>query len=245
MPALGLGTYQLKGRDGEDAILAALRLGYRHIDTAELYGNEEEVGRAIARSGVARRELFVTTKVWTDHMRARPFVRAAEYSLRRLGMDEADLVLIHWPNDAVPLDETIGALASLVEDGKTRFAGVSNFPPALLEQAIALSPVPLVCDQVPYALGQNQDALLGLCRRNNMALVAYTPLNRGNLTRHSGVAAVAKKHGRTPAQVALRWLVRQQGVAAIPKASSEARLKENLGIFDFDLDEEDFDTLKT
>lgn len=239
MPVLGLGTWQLRGSTCAETVLAALRLGYRHLDTAEMYGNEAEVGEAIARSGVDRDQLFVTTKIWSDHLHAADVRKAALASLKRLRMAQVDLLLIHWPNQSVPLAETLGAMAGLQAQGHARAIGVSNFPPDLLAKAIAASPVPLACDQVRFHVGHGQAALLEAARAQGIAVTAYSPLGKGGLTDHALLAEIAKRHGRTTAQVALRWLIEQDGVAAIPKASSLEHLRANLAIFDFALTEED------
>jgi diketogulonate reductase-like aldo/keto reductase len=236
MPALGLGTWDLRGSECLSAVKEALHLCYRHIDTAEMYANEAEIGRALKGSGVPRSELFITTKVWTNHHRAADFKKAAEASLGRLGLAAVDLLLIHWPNPAVPLAETVGALCQLVREGKALSIGVSNFPPALLKEAIALATVPIVCDQVSYCLTENRKDLLTYARSQGVALCAYTPLGKGAFLDRPELKEVSQKYGKTPAQVALRWLIQQKGVAAIPKASGAKHMKENIDIFDFKLD---------
>lgn len=243
MPALGLGTWDLRGSTCVSAVKKALGLGYRHIDTAEMYANEAEIAKGIAESGVARKDLFITTKVWTNHHRAKDFRAAAEASLKRLSTAYVDLLLIHWPNPAVPLQETLGALCQLAKDGKALAVGVSNFSAELLKQALSLADVPLCCDQVPYSLPQNQDQLLVFARQRKIAVCAYTPLGRGSFLTRPELKEIGKKHRKTPAQVALRWLIEQEGVAAIPKASGEKHLRENLEIFDFHLDDGDLKLL--
>ena len=243
MPALGLGTWDLRGAVCHSAVRLALQIGYRHIDTAEMYENETEIGRAIAESGVPRKELFLTTKVWTNHHHAEDFRKAAEASLNRLKTDYVDLLLIHWPNSAVPLSETIGVLCQLAREGKTLAIGVSNFSTELLKEAVSLANVPIACDQVPYSLTDNQDALLACARQKQISICAYTPLGRGKFLRKKGLQETAKKHRKTPAQVALRWLIQQEGVSAIPKASGEKHLRENFGLFDFSLHATDLELL--
>lgn len=243
MPALGLGTWDLRGSACASAVQKALALGYRHIDTAEMYGNEEEIAKGIASSGVARADLFIATKVWTDHHRAKDFLAAAEASLKRLRTDYVDLLLIHWPNPAVPLEETLGALCRLAKDGKALAVGVSNFSADLLQKSLPLADVPLCCDQVPYSLPENQDKLLAFAHGKKIAVCAYTPLGRGGFLGRTELKETGKKYGKTPAQVALRWLIQQEGVAAIPKASGEKHLRENLEIFDFTLDKADLKLL--
>ncbi len=243
MPALGLGTWDLRGSDCVSAVQEALHLGYRHIDTAEMYGNEAEIGGALKASGVPRRELFITTKVWTNHHRAADFKKAAEASLGRLGLSAVDLLLIHWPNPAVPLEETLKVLCQLAQEGKTLSIGVSNFSAALLKEAVSLATVPIACDQVPYSIMENKKDFLAYARSQGVSVCAYTPLGKGVFLNRPELLEVSQKYGKTPAQVALRWLVQQKGVAAIPKASGVKHLKENIGIFDFKLDPLDLQLL--
>ena len=236
MPALGLGTWELKGNDCVAAVRMALQAGYRHIDTAEMYGNETEIGQALAASGIPREELFLTTKVWTNHHREKDFIQAAEDSLKRLKTDHVDLLLIHWPNEAVPLEETLRALCKLAQQGKTLAIGVSNFSLELLKKAQTLADRPIACDQVPFSLEKSQSELLPYAFQRKTVVCAYSPLGRGKFLGRKELAEIGKKYGKTPAQVALRWLIQQGGVAAIPKAAGSRHLRENIGIFDFDLD---------
>jgi len=238
-PVLGLGTARLRGRECTHAVRIALDLGYRHIDTAELYANEREIGEAIAASGVDRAEIFVTTKIWTSHFRAADAMQAAERSLRNLGTDYVDLLLMHYPNESVPLAETLGALAGLLDAGKARAIGASNFPTSLLEKAIAASPDLIACDQVRYHLGQDQGPLLAFARPRGIVIIAYSPLGVGSLAHLAVLKEIARKHGKNPGQIALRWLIEQDGVMAIPKAASQQHLQANIDIFDFALDVED------
>lgn len=238
VPALGLGTWQLSGRTCYQAVRTALDLGYRHIDTAEMYGNEDEVGRAIRDSRVERAQIWLTTKVPPGKLRAADVRRSAEQSLRRLGLPYVDLLLIHWPTQEAPLGETLGAFAALRREGKTRFVGVSNFTVKLLEEALALEPA-LLCDQVEYHPYLSQQPLLEAVRRHGMMLTAYAPVAKGRAVGDRVLAETGRKYGKSAAQVSLRWLLDQNRVAAIPKASSRAHLEENLGIFDFALAPED------
>ena len=239
VPALGFGTWQLTGRNCFEAVRHALALGYRHIDTAQLYGNESEVGRAIAESGVRRDEIFLTTKLAPGNFAAALVCRSVEDSLRRLGADYVDLLLIHWPVGDVPLGETLGAMAALREAGKTRFIGVSNFTVKLLAQAVEAEGADLMCDQVEYHPFLSQRPVMAALARYGMLLTAYTPLGRGHIHREQTIAAIGRKYGKSSAQVALRWLLDQPGVAAIPKAASPAHAAANLDIFDFSLAVED------
>ncbi len=243
MPTLGLGTWDLRGRDCRGAVALALKLGYRHIDTAEMYGNETEIGGALADSGVPRDELFITTKVWTDHFHAADFKRAVGESLRKLRLSHVDLLLLHWPNNAVPLAETVGALCAEAKSGRALAVGVSNYDLSLLKKAEALAEMPLACNQVKYCLGDDLGDLLPYARSKGLVITAYTPLGRGSVVKNRALQKVAERHGITPAQVALNWLVRQDGVSAIPKATGEEHLRENLDIFGFELDGDDLKAL--
>jgi 2,5-diketo-D-gluconate reductase B len=239
MPALGLGTWELRGADCERATRLALDIGYRHIDTAEMYDNEAEIGRAVAASGVSRKTLFITTKLWTNHLRAKDVGPTVEASLKKLRTDYVDLLLIHWPNAAVPLGETLGAMMKLKAAGKAKAIGVSNFSIGQMNEALTRHKAPIACNQIEYHLLLNQRTILDFAHRHRIAVAAYCPLARGRLVNHRVLAHVATKHGKSAAQVALRWLVQQPGVAAIPKASSEEHLRRNLEVFDFALDDAD------
>lgn len=236
IPAIGLGTWTLRGAECIDLVQAAIETGYRHIDTAAMYENEEAVGRGIARAGLARDELFVTTKVWWTELSAVALRRSAERSLDLLGLDHVDLLLIHWPSKTVPLAETIAALNEARRDGLTRNIGVSNFTTALLSQAIALSDHPLAVNQVEHHPKLDQAKVLAACRAAGMAMVSYCPLGRGlDIVGEPAVADAAKAHGRTPGQVILRWHIQQDGVAAVPRTSRQERLSENLDVEGFEL----------
>lgn len=235
VPALGLGTWPMKGEECAAAVASALRLGYRHVDTATFYQNEDAVGEGLRRSGLPRDQVFVTTKVWHTDLDRTALAASAEASLRRLGTDHVDLLLIHWPSEAVPLAESLGALLAVKRAGKARLVGVSNFPRRYLRQAIAQLGPDLACLQVEYHPRLDQAPLLQAIRAHGGFLTAYSPLLHGKLSNHPVLGAIAASHGRTVAQVVLRWLVQQDRVAAIPKAASAARQAENLAIFDFAL----------
>jgi 2,5-diketo-D-gluconate reductase B len=234
IPLVGLGTWDLRGRSCARIVEQALRLGYRHIDTAEMYDNEREIGEGLRASGVPRNEVFVTTKVWPSHFAPRELLRAAKDSLVKLRMSEVDLLLLHWPNPQVPLSETIGALCQVSEGGLARHIGVSNFNIALIEEATALATEPLVCNQFEMHPFLDQSKLVAACRAKGMAVVAYSPIARGNAKNSAVLARIGKAHGKTAAQVCLRYLV-QQDVVVIPRTSKVERLTENLSIFDFAL----------
>lgn len=243
IPVLGFGTWQLTGRACGDRVRDALQAGYRHVDTAQMYENEAQVGRGLAEAGVPRREVFLTTKLWNDNLARDAVLSSTEASLERLGTDYADLLLIHWPSREVPLAETLGAMRELQDDGRVRHLGVSNFPPSWLERALAEAP--LVCDQVEYHPLLAQPALRRKTREHDLALVAYSPLAHGRVLREPAVKDVAARLGVSPARVALRWLVEQEGVAAIPKASSRAHLEDDLAALELELPAEDRERLDT
>ena len=236
IPALGLGTFTLKGGDCVAMVREALARGYRHLDTARMYGNEAEVGEGIRQGGLARDDIFVTTKVWWTDLAADDLRRSAESSLKDLGLDAVDLLLVHWPNPAIPLAETMAALARVKQDGLARHIGVSNFTTRHIEEALATCPEPLVVNQIEYHPYLDQSKVYAACRKAGMAMVSYCPLHRGGgLLAEDEVAAAARNHGKTPGQIVLRWHVQQDGVVAIPRTSKPGRLSENADIFDFEL----------
>jgi 2,5-diketo-D-gluconate reductase B len=240
VPAIGYGTWLVTGQDATDGVRDALEIGYRQIDTARAYENEREVGKGIADSGVSRDEIFLTTKVPHDEATAAEVERDAEESLERLGVDHLDLLLLHWPNPDVPLEETLNALDKVREDGRTKQIGVSNFPAGLLEQALQIAPV--FCNQVEYHPFLDQSRLLEVARANDVLITAYSPLAHGKVPDDETLTRIGDKHGRTAGQVALRWLLDQPGVSPIPKASSHDRRQENFEL-DFTLDDEDRDEI--
>jgi len=242
IPAIGLGTWELRGRDCARLVEQALRLGYRHIDTAQIYENEREVGEGVRASGVKRGEVFVTTKVWTTHFAPNDLLRSAKESLARLRLTEVDLLLLHWPNPQVPLSETLGALAQAKEMGLARNIGVSNFTVALIEEAVAACPAPLVCNQVEYHPYLDQTKVLTACKSFDLALVAYSPVAKGRVKNAEALHRIGQNYGKTAAQVCLRWLT-QQGVVAIPRTSKVERLSENIDVFDFRLTDSEMDEI--
>jgi diketogulonate reductase-like aldo/keto reductase len=234
IPLIGLGTWDLRGRTCARMVEQALRLGYRHIDTAEMYDNEREVGEGLHASGVNRNEVFVVTKVWPSHFAPRELERSAKESLARLRLADVDLLLLHWPNPQIPLADTIGALCNAKQAGLTRHIGVSNFTVGLIEEASRLASEPLVCDQVELHPYLDQSKVIAACRAHGLAVVAYSPIARGNATNDAVLARIGGGHGKSAAQISLRFLV-QQRVAVIPRTSRVERLSENLAIFDFSL----------
>jgi len=240
IPALGLGTWTLRGDHCAEMVAHALSIGYRHIDTARMYDNEKAVGEGLRASGVARADVFVTTKVWWTDIGPGDLERSAEASVKRLGVGHVDLLLIHWPNPKIPLEGSIRALNAARKAGLTRHVGVSNFPTYMLAEALRLSDAPLVADQVEHHPYLGQRKVLDMCRRNGMAMVSYCPLFRGGgLFAEPSVASAAKRHGRTPGQIVLRWHVQQDGIVAIPRTTRKERLAENADIFDFRLSDQE------
>lgn len=239
VPAIGLGTWQSEHDECVRAVRTAIDKGYRHIDTAARYRNEAAVGEGIRQSGIARAALFVTTKVWWTELHAPAFRLSVERSLSELRLDYVDLLLIHWPNPGIPLEETLGAMADAHRDGLARSIGVSNFPVAWLERAVALSPVPLSVNQCEYHPYLNQDKVLAACAKHGLTFVAHTPLGSGRLLGDLSIARIAARHGKTPAQILLRWLIQQPGVAAVPKSTNPHRIGDNIDVFDFSLSDDD------
>ena len=239
IPALGFGTWPLKDAECERAVSVALEAGYRHLDTAQMYGNEAEVGRALRASGLPRDEVFVTTKVWHDQLGPGPFEAAAAQSVERLGIGPVDLLLIHWPQRGMAVQTMIEGLANAHAAGFCRHVGVSNFPAAMLREAIEamgrLGGPRLVANQCEYHPELDQSATLALCREAGMAFTAYAPLGKGSAMDNPVLAEIAEAHGKTPAQVILRWHIQQPQVVAIPKSGTPERIRQNIAIGDFAL----------
>jgi 2,5-diketo-D-gluconate reductase B len=238
MPAIGFGTMELPHRPAE-LVAAAITAGYRHIDTARKYGTEEHVGEGIRATAIVRSELFVTTKVTEENAREADFLRSAESSLKALRLDYVDLLLIHWPQPKVPFTETLGALAKAKRGGLTRHVGVSNFTLAMLEEAVHVCPEPLITNQIEYHAYLPQDRMLAALHRHGMILTAYCPVARGKLLDDPVIGEIAKAHGKTHAQICLRWLIQQPMVAAVPRALEESHIVEDLDVFDFSLSDEE------
>jgi len=243
IPAIGFGTSSL-GDCGE-IVATALKVGYRHIDTAWKYGTERGVGEGMRVSGVPRSEIFLTTKVSHEFLRADDFARSVDESLKTLGVDFVDLLLVHWPNPEIPLSEPIPGLARAKRQGLTRHIGVANFNIAMLDEAIRLCPEPLVNLQAEYHAHLDQTKLIEACRRRGLIFTAYCPLGRGRPLRDPVLANIAARKGRPLAQIALRWLVQQGNIIPIPRSSNPARMAENLGVFDFALSEEEMKRIAT
>ncbi|MEF2073262.1 aldo/keto reductase [Consotaella aegiceratis] len=236
IPAIGFGTYPLKGKHGVEMVARAIDAGYRHIDTARIYDNEKEVGEGIRLSGIDRSELFVTTKIWWTDISDKRLVPSARQALDALGLEKVDLLLIHWPNQEIALEESIDALNQARAKGLARHIGVANFTSAMVDEADAMSSTPLVCNQVEYHPFLSQEAVYACCERHDMAMIAYSPVGQGGeVLADPTIRSIAERHGKTPAQVVLRWEIEQQLVGAIPCTSRPERLKENIDIFDFEL----------
>lgn len=239
VPALGYGTWALNGKECERAVTMAIELGHRHIDTAQMYDNEAEVGRGWTASGVARDELFITTKISRAAHGAAEVAAGLEQSLQKLRTDYVDLLLIHWPSASVPMAETLEAMERLKSAGKVRALGISNFTVPQMREAVGTSKSPIVCNQIEYHLLLSQRPVIAFAREHGIAVTAYCPIARGKLVGNPVVERVAKKHGKSANQICLRWLLEQPGVLAIPKAASQPHARENISIFDFALDAED------
>jgi diketogulonate reductase-like aldo/keto reductase len=237
IPFIGFGTGGLLGQIATSSVESAIRTGYRHIDTARKYGNETAVGAGIRASGVARSELFITTKVSHENLHTADFNRSLDESLSALGLDQIDLLLVHWPNPAIPLVETLTALAAAKRRGLARHVGVANFTTALLAQAIAICDEPLACNQVEFHPYLDQSKLQAVARQHGLSIIGYCPFMRGGeVLTDPVIRAIADAHDRTPAQTILRWITQNDGVGAIPRSTNPERIRQNLDVFGFRLD---------
>jgi 2,5-diketo-D-gluconate reductase B len=239
LPRLGLGTFRMQGDACRAGVESALSLGYRHIDTAEMYGNEEAIGAAIAASRVARAELHVTTKVWNENLAPDAIRRAFDASLQKLRLDHVDLYLVHWPAKNMNLPAMFETLLKLKAEGRTRAIGVANFNIALLKTVVEEIKAPIACNQVEYHVMLDQTRLRKYLAEKSIPLVAYCPLAQGRAASDPTLTAIGRKHGASAAQVALKWLLDQEGVAAIPKASRPESQKANLDALKVELDDGD------
>ena len=234
IPIVGFGTMRLKEDAGTQAILSAIKTGYRHLDTAAFYGNEREVGEAMRASGVAREDFFLTTKVRDNNLKADDFARSLDNSLKLLDLPAVDLLLIHWPNPQVPMAESIGALNKAKRDGLTRHIGVCNHTVALLDEAWAVTKEPLVNNQIEVHPFLDQTTVIDATRRHGMSVTAYCPIARGRVPGNEVLERIGRTHGKTASQISLRWLT-QQGIVVIPGSGKPERQKENLDVLDFSL----------
>lgn len=243
VPEIGLGTYKLHERECTNTVRMALDIGYRHIDTAQMYKNEREIGEAINVSTVDRDEIFLTTKIWHTNLDAGDVLQTTEESLRHLNTPYVDVLLIHWPSQKDDLRKTIEAMLVLRDQGKAMNIGVSNFPLALLKQANEEVRAPIFCEQVEFHPYIDQLDLLDYAIENDIMLTAYSPLARGKVLEDKTIRKIAEKYSKTPGQVALRWIIEQENVVAIPKSTSRQHLEENFDIFDFELTDDDFESI--
>lgn len=242
VPVLGYGTWQLTGGACRESVINALGMGYRHIDTAQIYENEAEVGFGIARSGVVREDIFLTTKIWRSNLGAAQVIPSFEESLRKLQTDYVDLLLIHWPMNEIPFAESLEQFVKLQKSGKVLNIGVSNFTVSQVREVVKQG-YPIITNQAEYHPLLSQTALLNCCHAEGMFLTAYSPLARGAVMDDPTLQAIAAKHNKSPAQITLRWLVQQPGVVAIPKAASAKNAQANLEIFSFELSESEMQSI--
>lgn len=243
IPEIGLGTYKLHDRDCTNAVRMALDLGYRHIDTAQMYKNEREIGEAISVSNVSREDIFLTTKIWHTNLDSEDVLQSTEETLRNLDTPYVDLLLIHWPNKQYDLRKTIESMLVLRDQGKAMNIGVSNFPLHLLKKVNDEIRAPIFCNQVEFHPFLDQLDLLDYAIEKDILLTAYSPLAQGKVTVNKDLQEIAESYGKSPSQISLRWLIEQENVVAIPKASSKEHLKSNIDIFDFELSDEDFERI--
>jgi diketogulonate reductase-like aldo/keto reductase len=242
IPAIGLGTWQLNGSAGARIIEQALRLGYRHVDTAQMYGNEREVGDALRASGIPRDEVFVTTKIPHSELAPAALERAAKQSLASLRLSHVDLLLIHWPNPQIPLAETMGAMAKMKREGYTRHIGISNFTVKLVEEVVKLSSEPIVTNQIEWHPYLDEEKVRAACQRHGISVTAYCPIARGRAVGDEVLTRIGKQYGKSAGQVSLRWLIQKGGIV-IPRTSKVERLSENMAIFDFALSPADMEEI--
>lgn len=239
IPALGFGTARMTGDECRRAVEHALEVGYRHVDTASMYENEGAVGDALAASEVDREDVFVVTKIHPDDAAYDDAIASGRRSLERLGIETIDLLLLHAPSHEAPLEETLDAMADLRDDGVVAHVGVSNFSVEQLDRSRKLADVPVVANQVKYHPYHHQPELLEYCHEHDVCLTAFSPLAEGTVPGDERLAAIGDAYDKSAAQVALRWLVQQPPVAAIPKASSNTHVEANAAIFDFELTDDE------
>jgi len=244
IPQIGLGTMTLKGDICVQAVKAALQIGYRHLDTAAFYGNEVENGEGLRQSGVKREDVFITTKVRENNLTPENFNKSLDQSLKNLQLPYVDLLLIHWNNKDIPFSVSIPALCAARKDGRAKHVGVANFTTKMLDDAWRVTSEPLVCNQIEMHPFINQDKVLATSKKHGMAVVAYCPIARGKVPGAEVLERIGQAHGKTAAQVSLRYLV-QMGVIPIPRTATPAHLKQNLEVFDFTLSAAEMADLKT
>jgi len=243
IPVIGLGTMKLEGKECENTVRKAIKIGYRHIDTAVIYENESAVGNAI--KGFEREKLFITTKVWKDMLEFGDFKQSVEKSLKKLGTSYIDLLLIHRPNPDIPLKESAKAMNQLIKEEKVRNIGVSNFNLSQLKNIQDLTEHPIITNQVKYHVGMDHSKLLEYCQENSLLLTAYSPLARGKLVEKEILQNLGEKYEKTPGQIALKWLIQQENVITVPRATSKAHMQENLLLFNWKLEKKDMSKLSS
>lgn len=239
MPSLGFGTWKLAGEEAVKSVDYAIRNGYRHIDTAQIYENEAEVGQGIKDSGIDRSEIFLTTKVWRNHFADDNVMASVDESLKKLKTDYVDLLLVHWPFPETPIEKMVEGVMAAQQAGKAKRIGVSNFTTAQMEQALKISGGKICNNQVEYHPYLSQTPVLDFARKNKIVVTAYSPVARGKAVKDAALKEIGMKYGKNAGQVTLRWLVQQEGVAAIPKSATPENIISNLNIFDFELSAED------
>ena len=242
MPVVGLGTWPMRGDQCKEVVKQALELGYTHFDTAWIYQNQREIGEALREVGADRSQLFITSKVGRDYLQYDVALKQADDILEYLQMDYVDLLLVHWPNEAVPMEGTIRAFNEVFDAGKARSIGVSNFSVEQMERARALSAAPISVNQIKYHPGYEQRDVLQWCLENDVVVTAYSPLGKKGILRDPVLLDIARIHYKTSAHVALKWLL-QKGMIIIPKASSRAHLQANLDVFDWSLSENEMQSI--
>jgi 2,5-diketo-D-gluconate reductase B len=242
IPAIGLGTWQLTENCAE-SVENAINMGYIHIDTAQAYGNEAEVGEGIQNAETDRDDIWLTTKVWRDNLNKEDLKKSVEESLEKLKTDYVDLLLIHWPFPEMDLEEVLAEMDEVVEEGKARNIGISNFTAEQTHKAQEISNHDLLTNQVEYHPFLNQDEVLEECRTQDMMLTAYSPLARGDVIGNETLQEIGENYGKSEVQVALRWLIQQENICAIPKATSAEHQEANLDIFDFELSESEMEEI--
>jgi len=241
MPVIGFGTWEITGKSCIKSVSDALHMGYRHIDTAQMYGNEKEVGKGIKASKIDRESVFVTTKIATDNLKPELIKKTTDESLSRLDMEYVDLLLIHWPVSGMDLNACLDTMFELQDKDKVKHVGVSNFKPDLFKKALNIGDI--LTNQVKFSPHTGQEENLKIARENDCIITAYSPLERGDIVKDKKLKQIAEKYKKTVAQVSLRWLIQLGNVSVIPKAESEDHRKTNLEIFDFELSEEDIKTI--
>lgn len=242
IPKIGLGVYQSPpGEPTFRVVKYALEIGYRHIDTAKIYGNESDVGKAVKESKIQREEIFVTTKLWNSDQGFDQTIRAFDDSLQHLGLSYVDLYLIHWPVKG-KIIETWKAMVKILKEGKARAIGVSNYLIDELKETIQSSDILPAVNQIEYHPFLHQKELFNFCKENRIQVEAYSPLTRGKRLNHASIIKIAKKYNKTSAQILIKWCI-QQDIVAIPKSIHQNRILENIKIFDFEIEEKDMETL--